>query len=134
MSYDIVFHALFVCGRYLVPCEFIQVCILYQFFWETSIFALFALCGIRCNLHKLSNIGTIIAYIVGDRYSLFLFSLLCKKRYASQTFEYNHIWRKFLIKSIPLESFWDWKVLKIELIKKNVKHSQTERVKKVMNK
>ena len=38
------------------------------------IFALFALCGIRCDLHKLYNICTIIAYIAGDRYSVSLFS------------------------------------------------------------
>ena len=30
-----------------------------------------------------------IAYIEGDRYSVFLFSLISKKRYASQTFEYK---------------------------------------------
>ena len=97
------------------------------------IFALFALCGIRCDLHKLYNICTIIAYIVGDMYSAFLFSLISKKRSASQTFEFKHIWRKFQIINMP-RSFWDIKILKTELIKKNVKHSQTERVKRDMNK
>ena len=96
--------------------------------------AFFALCRIRCNLHKIYIICTIVVYTVGVRYSVFLLSLISKKRYASWKFEYKHIWRKLLIKNMPLGSFWAIKVLKIPLIKKNVKHSQTERVKKALMK
>ena len=98
------------------------------------IFALFAMCEIRFSLHKFYSICTITASIEGVRYSVFLFSLISKKRYASWLFEYKHIWRKFLIKNKPLGSFWAIKVLKIQLIKKSVKHSQVERVKKTVNK
>lgn len=44
---------------------------------------LFELCPIRRNLHKLNNICRIIVYIVGARYSVFLFSFISKKRFMS---------------------------------------------------
>ena len=44
--------------------------------------AIFALCRIRCNLHKRYNICIIFIYIAGVRYSVFLFSLISKKKYS----------------------------------------------------
>ena len=95
--------------------------------------ALFAfVCGIRRDPHKLHNICIIIVYIVGIRYSLFLFSLISKKKYRVIKFEY----RQLLINNMPPQGAFEplkirfkFKVLKIPLIKKNVKHTQNERVK-----
>ena len=41
----------------------------------------FALCPIPWNFHKPYNICMIIVYMIGVRYSVFLFSLISKKRY-----------------------------------------------------
>ena len=57
-----MYQLLFMFGHCLVQYGFIQVCILYRFFWETSLlyFCFFALRRIRCNLHTFYNICTII--------------------------------------------------------------------------
>ena len=48
--------------------------------------SLFASCQIRCNLHKLYNIRMIIIYIVGVRYTVFLFLLFSKKEISRQKY------------------------------------------------
>ena len=37
-----VFHALFVCGHYFVQYWFIEVCIFYRSFWESSFLFFYA--------------------------------------------------------------------------------------------
>ena len=89
-SYEMVFHALFVCGHYFVQYWFIEACIFYRFFWESSflfffmLFWIVSLNWIQCNPNKLYNICCIIMNVYKSiRYSVCLFSLTSEKRYAS---------------------------------------------------
>ena len=65
--------------------------------------ALFALCRIRWNLHKLYNICTIIVYIAGVRYSVFLFSLISKKRNVISIWIQTHLKKTFNNKHVSRE-------------------------------
>ena len=108
---------------------------LYKSTFFPEIFLLFclsglpALCQIRCNFHKLCNICLIVVYIVGVRYSVFLLSIMSKKRYYT-----INIWVHFLINKHVSMELLRFSILQIPFIKKNVKHSQTVWVKKAINK
>ena len=118
--------------HYFVQCGFIQVYIFSRNFLGKLLFCLSglpALCQIRCNFHKLCNICLIVVYIVGVRYSVFLLSIMSKKRYYT-----INIWVHFLINKHVSMELLRFSILQIPFIKKNVKHSQTVWVKKAINK
>ena len=85
-------YALFLCGNYFIPYGFIRVYIFHLFFWKSFFFCISALLVFSAcsefdlTLINFCNICIIIIYIVGVRYSVFLFSLI--------TFQLNNLWEQ----------------------------------------
>ena len=105
-------YTLFLCGHYFIQNRFIQVCIFYLFFWRTSFFCLskfFVFLFFACSEFDIifmhfGNICIVIIYIIGVKYSVFLFSLI--------TFQLHNLRKQ---NTSCLQG-----VLKIPFIKKNV--------------
>ena len=76
----------------------------------------------------------IIVNIVGVRYSVFLFSLISRKRYRTISISTQTHLKTAFKKKTALEGAFELLSFKNSIDKKNMEQSQTERIKYAVNK